>query len=556
MDNDRTEQPNPVQNVLFIMCDQLRLDALSCYGGIIDTPNIDALAARGTRFDKAYVQGAVCGSSRMSYYTGRYVQSHGARWNQIPLAIGQRTIGDHVRPLGVRPALVGKTHMAADHLGLEWLGLDPESPEAIYLAECGFEPAERDDGLHPDARPGVTELPYNRFLREHGYAGDNPWHSAANAVIDDRGRVVSGWLLRASPHPAIVPDELSETAYMTDRAIDFMRRAGDERWCLHLSFIKPHWPYVVSDPYHRLVHPNDLPSPRRNDAERVDEHPVLAAMRDGRVARAFSRDEVRRAVYPAYLGLVKQIDDHLGRLFAAMDESERRDDTMIVLTSDHGDYMGDHWLGEKDWFHDEVVNVPMIVVDPRAEADPTRGTANDTPIEAIDLAPTFVEALGGDIGPLVHWLEGESLVPLLHGSASDRSQVVCQTDVGPLELGGRLADHDQRSQRATMVFDGRYKYILSDVGPNLLYDLVDDPEELVDRIDDPALEPVRDELHERLFAWYRDRSNEVTRIPRHWDRDRPDGETARRGIFIGYWDEADAEADGALRHLDITQPEA
>ena len=156
---------DPVRNVLFIMCDQLRLDALSCYGGeVIDTPNIDRLASRGVRFDNAYVQGAVCGSSRMSFYTGRYVQSHGARWNQVPLAVGQRTIGDHVRPLGVRPVLIGKTHMAADRRTMEWLGLDPEAPEAIYIAECGFEPEERDDGLHPEPRAD-RELPYGDVMQ-------------------------------------------------------------------------------------------------------------------------------------------------------------------------------------------------------------------------------------------------------------------------------------------------------------------------------------------------------------------------------------------------------
>ena len=137
-----------VRNVLFIMCDQLRLDALSCFGGsVIETPNIDRLAARGVRFDQAHVQGSVCGSSRMSFYTGRYVQSHGARYNRIPLSIGQRTLGDHLRSQGVRTMLIGKTHMAPDRDGLATLGLDPDAPEAMYLAECGFEPTLRDDGL-------------------------------------------------------------------------------------------------------------------------------------------------------------------------------------------------------------------------------------------------------------------------------------------------------------------------------------------------------------------------------------------------------------------------
>src|SRR6195952_2405871 len=100
-----------IRNVLFLMCDQLRADYLSCYGAARpQTPNIDRLAARGTRFTRAYVQSPVCGPSRMSFYTGRYVFSHGATWNFVPLPVGERTIGDYLRPLGLRVAVVGKTH--------------------------------------------------------------------------------------------------------------------------------------------------------------------------------------------------------------------------------------------------------------------------------------------------------------------------------------------------------------------------------------------------------------------------------------------------------------
>lgn len=105
----------------------------------------------------------------------------------------------------------------------------------------------------------------------------------------------------------------------------------------------------MSEPFHDLVDPLDLPAPNRSDTELEHDHPVLQAFRDLRVSRAFSDDDIRRTVYPAYLGLVLQIDRHLGRLFAELDRLGRTDDTMIVLTSDHGDYMGDHWLGEKTW---------------------------------------------------------------------------------------------------------------------------------------------------------------------------------------------------------------
>src|SRR6266511_2892058 len=89
-----------VRNVLFVMCDQLRRDHLSCYGGRVHTPALDGLAARGVRFDHAYVQAGVCGQARMSFYTGRYVSSHGATWNRVPLSAAEHTLGDYLRTGG------------------------------------------------------------------------------------------------------------------------------------------------------------------------------------------------------------------------------------------------------------------------------------------------------------------------------------------------------------------------------------------------------------------------------------------------------------------------
>ena len=155
-----------IKNILFVMADQLRADYLSCYGHpTLHTPHIDALAARGVRFSRAYVQAPVCGPSRMSFYTGRYVSSHGSTYNGIPLRIGEMTMGDHLRPLGMCVALVGKTHMAADRVGMARLGVDPYSIEGVLASECGFEPYERDDGLWPSA---PYDLPYNEYLRNLG----------------------------------------------------------------------------------------------------------------------------------------------------------------------------------------------------------------------------------------------------------------------------------------------------------------------------------------------------------------------------------------------------
>ncbi|MCB1362068.1 MAG: sulfatase-like hydrolase/transferase, partial [Rhodobacteraceae bacterium] len=172
---------------------------------------------------------------------------------------------------------------------------------------------------------------------------------------------------------------------------------------------------VVPAPYHSLYGPQDFLPVVRTEAERQTDHPVLGAFMNAPVANAFSRDDIREKVLRAYMGLIKQIDDQMGKLFQHLEDTGRMQDTMIVLTSDHGDYLGDHWLGEKMFFHDTSVKVPLIVYDPSTEADATRGTVCDALIEQIDLLPTFVEVAGGKAQDLDHILEGHSLRPILNG---------------------------------------------------------------------------------------------------------------------------------------------
>ena len=143
------------KNILFIMLDQLRYDYLSCYGHpFLKTPHIDSIARKGVRFTNAYVQSPVCGASRMSYYTGRYVNSHGAAYNNFPLKVGEQTIGDHLRKIGVDTWLIGKTHMKVDSEGLKRLGIKQDSIIGARLAECGFDIFVRDDGLWAEGPEG------------------------------------------------------------------------------------------------------------------------------------------------------------------------------------------------------------------------------------------------------------------------------------------------------------------------------------------------------------------------------------------------------------------
>ncbi|HZK92319.1 MAG TPA: alkaline phosphatase family protein [Stellaceae bacterium] len=537
------------KNILFIMCDQLRFDYLGCYGHPhLRTPNIDALAARGVRFDRAYVQSPVCGPSRMSFYTGRYMRSHGANWNGFPLRAGEPTLGDHLAELGVRTVLVGKTHMAADRAGLRRLGIDPGSALGVHLSECGFEPYDRDDGLHPLGRG--SRPAYDNYLRAHGFDAENPWEEWANSADGPGGAVLNGWLLSHGDKPALIPQEHSETPYTTRRAMQFIDEAAQDgrNWCLHLSYIKPHWPYIAPAPYHALYGEQQVLAAVRDATERRDPHPVYGALMRLRVSRNFARDAVRARVIPAYMGLVKQIDDQLGVLFRFLDERGLTGNTMIVFTSDHGDYLGDHWLGEKDFFHDCTVKVPLIVADPSPASDTTRGAASAALVEAIDLAPSFIEYCGGT--PPSHVIEGRSLLPLLHGAppADWRRALFSEYDYSMLEARLTL-NQPIRDCRLFMVFDGRWKYIHATGFRPLLFDHATDPGELRDLGADPAYEDERARLRAALLDWALRDHNRIT-TPDARIEGYASGQQLRSGIVIGYWDEAELQAERARLGID------
>jgi arylsulfatase A-like enzyme len=526
---------NPVKNILFIMCDQLRADYLSCYGHPhLDTPHIDALAARGVKFTRAYCQSPICGPSRMSFYTGRYMFSHGASWNNYPLRVDERTMGDYLRPLGRRVTLVGKTHMAADREGMEKVGLDPVSDLGVVTAECGFEPFERDDGLHPDASV-KPDLAYNDYLRAKGHNEPNPWHTSANSIDGEGGESLSGWYWGHSKGAAKVAEEDSETAYMTDRAMQFVTEAGEQPWVMHLSYIKPHWPYIAPEPYASMYGANDIVPVVRDPGEQNDPHPVYAAFMRHKDSQVYDRPEARETIIPAYMGLIKQVDDHIGRLMAFLGDCGQLNDTMIVFTSDHGDNLGDHWLGEKDLFHEPSIRLPMIVVDPRNEADCTRGTTDDRFVEAIDMVPTFVEAAGGEVQS--HRMEGRSLLPLLHGQEIEwRDYVICESDYSGRPARADLGI-DPWDARSFMIRTERWKYVLHQIYRPQLFDMEADPNEFTDLGDDPDHAATRAELHEALFTWMRDRRLRVT-MSEERIRGNPTDASAR-GIYIGHWKPGD-----------------
>ena len=524
-----------IRNILFIMADQLRWDYLSCYGhSHLKTPNIDSIAKKGVLFDSAYVQSPVCGPSRASYYTGRTVFSHGSTWNQVPLPIGELTIGDYLRKSGIRTGIVGKTHMKPDDEGMARLGINKDTEIGLIISEPGFEPYERDDGLHPNnqVKKYKKKLSYNDWLNKLGYDGDNPWDSWANSSEDKNGKILSGWKLRNSNKPARIPEKHSETSFMTNRAIEFIEESSDRPWFLHLSYIKPHWPYIAPAPYHNMFSQNQFNQVQRSEKQKENMNPVYRAFVETRVSKTFSKDEVRNTVMSGYMGLIKQIDDNLGRLFQFLDKKGNMKDTMIVFTSDHGDYLGDHWLGDKELFHEQIVRVPMIIYDPREKANKTRGHKEKRFIEAIDLLPTFLDAVGSKESK--HRLEGSSLMPLINADkiTNWKDAVFSEIDYSfndarkTLKLGASDA-------RGYMIRNNEWKYIYFKGFPPQLFDLKNDPEEFKDLGQSKDYSKVRNEMRELLLKKLVSRKNRVAASDEFVLKDRD--YTKDDDIMIGVW---------------------
>ena len=518
-----------IRNVLFIMCDQLRWDHLTCAGHpFLHTRNIDALAKRGVRFSNAYVQSGICGPSRMSYYTGRYVSSHGATHNRVPLSVGEVTLGWHLRDAGRTLMLAGKTHVLPDARGMKRLELDGQNELAVLLREGFFSVVDRHDGHHPEPDSG-----YAHWLRAQGYDSADPWTDYVIAVENERGEKLSGWKMRNARLPARVREEHSETAYTTDIGIDFMAKQGEQPWVLHLSYVKPHWPYIAPAPYHAMYSAEQCLPVKRHAVERgPDVHPFLREFQNEEVARNFQNDETIATVRPTYQGLIQQLDDHLGRVWEAMDRLDRWKDTLVIFTSDHGDYLGDHWLGEKEMFHDCIQRVPFVLYDPDASADATRGTTDQRFVEAIDCVPTILDGLGLDLAP--HLLEGRSLLGLTRGTATTWRDAVFSELDWTFKGARRRMGLPVGNHHAWMVRTTRWKYVhWTDGLRPMLFDLQADPDEFFDRGADPDLEPIREEMRERLLAWFASLKHRTTVT---WpEAEQRTDNHKRAGVFLGEW---------------------
>lgn len=424
-------------NIVLIMTDQQRRDTLGCYGAdLAPTPALDRLAGEGAVFDHFYVNNPVCVPSRCSFLTGRYPGAHRSRDLRVSLDPQEAHLFGVLQDAGYRTGLCGKNHAL-----------------------------------------GKGALARFDLVYERGHAKTRlPVHSVYGSAADPMP-------LEAYPTRLVCE---AGTRFLADAA------AGAAPFCLWLSFPDPHTPFQVPEPYASLVDRRRIPAPVE---------PVLGPTKplsqrlvcELQGLREAGEGDIRqlRAIYH---GMVALLDEAVGDILQALDRLGLAEETIVVFTSDHGEYLGDHGMVRKSWhFYDCLLRVPFLIRWPGRLA-PRR--VADTLAESVDLLPTLLDLVGLPAPPAV---QGRSLRPLLDGETATHKDVVYAEAGNPGESPGvrSVAEWRSRPEQAgplwsigavqgCMVRTREWKLCQYVDGEGELYDLQADPHETANRFGEPS----------------------------------------------------------------------
>jgi arylsulfatase A-like enzyme len=519
-------------NFLFFIADQLRADHLGCYGHpIVRTPNIDAIAARGHRFDRCYVASAVCQPNRNTIMTGRMPSLHGTQQNGVPLALDAVCFTHLLRAGGWRTGLFGKAHF-----------------QNFTGAESKFPPTWP-EGLSPP--PDVLREPTRGLRIGPGYDREYRFDASSDPSADERagdfygferfrvctwhGDGVRGhyshWLrerlpdadsLRGAVPPRLeagciapqvrasqLPEDLYPTHYVADQTIAYLeeraRDPGGEPFFVQCSFPDPHHPFTPPARYADMYDPADVVLPESFHRRPNVPPPMLARLHED-LARGTRRLEDWVAPYAvteaearhtiaATWGMVTLIDDAVGRVMQRLEALGLAKDTVVVFTSDHGDWMGDHGVMLKGPMHYQgLIRTPLVWADAPSTAasmaPPGRGV--DALVSSLDLARSFLARAGLAAG---NGMQGQDLAACMQpGGQSAHDCVIVEH-----QTSRPFPGFTQRVRVRTMT-DGHWRMSLWEGVPFAeLYDLESDPHELDNRWADPACSTKRAELTERML---------------------------------------------------------
>ena len=417
-------------NILIIMADQMAPAALPIYGhGLVRAPNMEALGRDGVLFDSAYCASPLCAPSRASFMSGLLPSRTNVYDNAAEFAADIPTFAHGLRRRGYRTILSGKMHFCGpDQLH----GFEERLTTDIYPADFNWTP----DWDRPEHRPS--------------------WYHNMSSVRD------AGLCVRSNQL-----DFDDETAFMAERAVFDLARSKDRRpFLLVASFSHPHDPFAVPRRYWDLYRDEDIDMPAPGDA--LDPHSRRLRHVCAMDSEPVTEDEVR-AARRAYYGAIAYIDDLLGRLMGALRSAGLAEDTIIVLTSDHGEMLGERGLWYKMSFFEGSARVPLVIASP-GRFEPRRVAKS---VSLVDLMPTLIELSGGAMQSLGLSVDGRSLAPHLRGAGGHDEAI------GEYLAEGAVAP-------MVMIRRGALKFIHSPADPDQLFNLESDPEERLNLADDPA----------------------------------------------------------------------
>jgi choline-sulfatase len=423
-------------NILFVMFDQLAPQSLPCYGHpVVQAPHLSALAERGVVFDGAYCNSPLCAPSRFSMMAGQLPSRIGAWDNAAEFPSAVPTYAHYLRRLGYRTCLSGKMHfVGADQLH----GYEERVTTDIYPGDFGWTPTwEEPERLHW-------------------------WFHNMLSVVE------------AGPYDrSLECDYDEEVAFHAERWLFDHARSGDARpFMLTVSFIQPHDPYFGPRADWARYDPAAIDMPAVPYIPPAERDPLSRRLYD-----LYDRDEYRvteaqvRNARHGYYAMISYVDRQFGRLMAALDAAGLADDTVVIITADHGDMLGERGLWYKMNFFERSTRVPLILHAPKLFA-PRRVAGN---VSLVDLLPTFLDMAGeGGASEPASPLDGRSLLPLAGGNGDGGSHTV---------YGEYMAEGT--FQPLFMIRRGRHKYIACEGDPPQLYDLAADPHELTNLAADP-----------------------------------------------------------------------
>ncbi len=449
---------NSRPNLLYIHSDQHNPFVTGCYGDpLVETPHLDRLAASGATFDAAYCTSPICVPSRMSMLTGLHPYQHQTWTNRHVLHSGIPTFAHALGAAGYRSVLAGRMHVRG-----------PDQLHGYSDRLVGDHMPNHLGGPMPEM--GIllgTETPVRKTLATSGpgqvayQLHDEEVTAAAVNFLDGIGRECRAGL---------TPDPFSLT----------------------VGFMLPHPPYVPRQAaYERYRNRITLPRKPRPFAE--ERHPYLRHWRTHTGSETVSEDEARNT-RAAYWALVSEVDTMVGQIVTALHANDLAENTLVIYTSDHGDMMGEHGLWWKHVFYEESVRVPLIMAWPGVI---TPGQRCDRVVSSLDVSATMLDALNA---PALPHSPGRSLLGLVTAGSVGAGRGTSTWE----DLAFAEYCEDQYSPPGgayqRMVRSGAWKLIDYDHDPSQLFNLAEDPDELVDRAADPACAPVLAELRARVRA--------------------------------------------------------